>query len=110
MYELNLGFENSQVYKGCRVSEYETGKFRLDTPLDSALVIVASNLIELLKTIPKSMRGRLVLTGAVPAAIYMTAQSVLGPFFKQVEHFDGKRKIRMKIPLPPPESHNGDPE
>jgi hypothetical protein len=109
MYELNLGFDNAVLYKGCTVSEYEEGRYRLDTPLDSTLVIVAANLIEILGSIPESDRGRLILTGAVPPALFMTAYAVLGPFFKQIEHFDGKKKVRVQIPHPP-KHHNGEPE
>ncbi|MDE2116898.1 MAG: hypothetical protein KGI79_03425 [Patescibacteria group bacterium] len=110
MYELNLGFDNKSLYRGCDVEEYEPGKFRLNTPLDSTLTIIAANMLEIVKSVPESKRGRLVLTGAVPPSIFMTAQSVLGPFFKQVEHFDGRRKMRVQIPPHPPNSHNGEPE
>ena len=109
MHELNLGFDNTVLYKGCKVTEFEPGRFRLDTPLDSAVVIAAANMVEILGTIPDSKRGRLVLTGAVPPVFFMTATSILGPHFKQVEHFDGKKKIRIQIPRPP-SYHDAEPE
>jgi hypothetical protein len=110
MYQLNLGFENKDLYRGCNIEEIEPGKFRLVSPLDSALIIVAANMLELVKTVPETERKRLVLTGAVPPSIYLTAQSVLGPFFSQIVHFDGKKNSRLAIPKNPPDSHNGEPE
>lgn len=109
MFELNLGFDNKELYRGCKVTEYEHGKFRLDTPLDSALVIVASNMLEIVKNIPVAERKVLVLTGPVPPDIYMTAMAVMGPHFKRVDRLDGKRKTRTTIPGPP-KDHNCDPE
>ncbi|HVT74912.1 MAG TPA: hypothetical protein VHD69_00615 [Candidatus Paceibacterota bacterium] len=109
MYQIDLGLHNPEVYRGCKVTEYEPGKFRLDTIVDSAVVMVASNLSDILRKIPKESRGRLVITGATLPAIMLTAQSILGPHFKQIEYFDGKRKHRVSIPSPP-ESHNSDPE
>ncbi len=101
MYELDLGFDNTSIYRGCEVRQDESGKHRLKTPLDSALVILAQNLPNLLGTIPLEDRDTLVLTGAVPPAIYLTAQSILGPHFKEVVHFDGNRKVTVTIPTPP---------
>ena len=109
MHQLNLGFDNKDLYKGCQITEYEPGKFRLDTPLDSKLVIVAANMVEILKSVPRSKRDVLVLTGPVPPDIYLTAMSILGPAFKRVDRLDGKRKTSTTIPHPPPH-HNGEPE
>jgi len=102
MYELNLGFDNQNLYRNCKVTPIGDGRYRLDTSLDSAVIILAADLLELLKTIPKRDRDCLVLTGAVPAAIYITAQAMLGPFFKKIEHFDGKKRITIpQLPTPP---------
>jgi hypothetical protein len=110
MYNLNLGFDNTELYKGCDVQVSESGKFRLVSPLDSTNVIIAANLVEMIKTIPKSVRNKLIVTGGVPPSIIMTAMRVFGPFFANVVHFDGISEKNYDIPNGPPPSEDGEPE
>lgn len=100
-FTLDLSFGNSDLYRGCKVVPIGDGRYRLDTPLDSATVIVAGNVLEIIKRIPEDERHTLVLTGAVPPVIYLSAFSMASPFFKRVVHFDGNRKIETDIPSPP---------
>jgi hypothetical protein len=102
MFTLDLGFGNKTLYKGCEVKELDGGRTQLITPLDSTVTIIASNMLEIIETIPVSERDKLLLTGPVPPSIYLTAFSVLGPFFKEVEHFDGSKRTKVQIPQPPP--------
>jgi len=108
-YVLNLGFENDQIYRGSARTFLGDGRVRMETHLVSALVIASANMTELLKKIPKSERGKLVLTGAVPPSFFLAAQSIIGSHFKEVEHFDGNKKVRYKIPPPPPASFQSEP-
>ncbi len=109
MYTLDLRLDPSQrVFNGLKMTPVGD-RYRLDTPLDSAVVIVATNLLEVLKTIPKGERDRLVITGAVPPQLLLTAQAMLGPHFRTIEFFDGARNVTITIPTPP-DDHQGDPE
>jgi hypothetical protein len=110
MFKLDLGVKQSLVYQGCRVTEFEPGRFRLDTPIDSAVTIVAANLLEIIKTVPESERDTLEFSGAVPSEILLTAQSVLGSFFNKVVFFNGRKKSATDIPQPPDDFCPGDDE
>jgi len=66
--------------------------------MDSAVVIVAANLLEILAVIPDSERNLLVVTGAAPQQVLMTVLSIIAPQFKSLEHLDGNRKLRIRIP------------
>ncbi len=109
MYKLNLDLTNRDLYRGCEITEFEPKRFRLVTPDDSATVIVAANLIEILKMIPESNRDELVLTGTGPEIIRMTVQSILQPAFKKLTRHDGRKKTTIEIPQPP-DDHDGEPE
>lgn len=108
MYKLDLGFHNEVVYRGCRVTEFEVGKFNLETPIDSAIVIVEANLKSLLETIPEAERDTLVLTGTTRPQILLKAQIIFGPAFRKTEYFDGKRGASTVIH--DPFAFDGEPE
>lgn len=103
MFKLNLGFDNADLYRGCELIPQGGGRYNLATPIDSAVVIVASNLMEMLKAIPEEERDLLVLTGATAPEIVATAASILYPHFKARKFFNGKRKVTTTIPQPPPD-------
>ncbi len=99
---LDLTPSNRAVYAGCEVEKIEEDRYRLKTPLDFAVIIIARNIQDIVEQMPSEERDELVLTGSAPPAIYLTAQSIAGPFFRKVVHFNGERKIETEIPTPPP--------
>lgn len=98
---LDISFSNHELYRGCKVREFERGRFRLETPLDSAVVFVAHNALSLAERFAKEGFDTLELTGGVPPAIYMTVFSIMSPFFTEVIHVDGHTKTYTGIPKPP---------
>jgi hypothetical protein len=103
---LDLNPSNHAVYAGCDVRKISEDHFRLNTPLDSAVIIIARNIQDIIAGLLPEEREELVLTGSAPPAIYLTALSVAGPFFKKVIHFHGDRQIETEIPQPPPDFQN----
>lgn len=99
--KLDISFSNPELYRGCRVREFEPGRFRLETPLDSAVVYVAHNALSLARVFAKEGFDTLELTGGVPPSIYLTVFSIMSPFFTEVTHIDGKTKVFTEIPRPP---------
>jgi len=97
VYKLDLGFQNKVVYHGCVVTEFQVGKFNLETSVDSAVVIVGANLEKLLEMIPEKERDVLVITGTTRPQILLKAQSIFGPAFRKTEYFDGKRGVSTVI-------------
>lgn len=93
---------DNPIYKGCRVVEIEENRHLLETPLDSAVVIIARNIQDMIVDLPAEEREELVLTGSAPPDIYLTAQSMAGPFFKKVIKLNGKTRVEIEIPQPPP--------
>jgi hypothetical protein len=100
---LDLSFSNSDLYRGCKVTPVGDGRYRLDTPLDSATVMVASNALDISKRVSEPEQTTLVLTGGAPPAIYLSVFSIASPFFKRVVHLDGNKKVETDIPSPPPD-------
>ncbi len=112
MYKLNLGLDNSAVYQGCKITEFEPGRFRLETPRDSAVVIVAANLLKILQTVPVSDRDMLVLVpGGAPEYIRATAQAMLMLAFEELSIYNTREDIMTPIPQRrPPPDFDGEPE
>lgn len=101
IYRLDLSLNNTELYEGCKVTVVDKGRYHLDTPTDSAVVIVATNALSLAQRISNKGYDALEITGGVPTPIYLTVFSAMSPFFKEVHHFDGKQKSTTTIPQPP---------
>jgi hypothetical protein len=68
--------------------------------MNSAVKTIEAELLALLETIPEKDRDRLVVTGAVPPEILLTA-AILKPYFKEVAFTNPKRGTVIDIPQSP---------
>lgn len=108
-YLLDLSPGNSDLYRDCKVTDLRDGKYRLDTPLDSAVVIVQANAVELLKRVKAEGYDAIQLTGGVPDPIKFVVYGLAQVLFCKISHFNGNSKIEIDLPQPP-EDLDGEPE
>ncbi|MDB5238993.1 MAG: hypothetical protein JWO00_328 [Candidatus Parcubacteria bacterium] len=99
---LDLTPSNRAVYEGCEVVRVSQDRYNLVTPIRIAVAVIARNILEIVSQMPADDRQELVLTGAAKQDIYLTAQSVAGPFFKKVIRLNGITGERVEIPQSQP--------
>lgn len=92
---LDLGLENEKLYDGCRVRGRRPRLHLETSPIDAG-PIVEANLRKILAEVPADDGGELVLTGRMPAWIYLLAYEVARDSFDRVSQYDGRRKIPIK--------------
>ena len=102
---LDISLKNQRLYHGCKITPVTVkGRetLRLDTPIDSAAVMLAANLRQLIQETSPEEWSEVELTGGMSPWAFMTAQAVLTPYLKRLVHYNGQ--IRVEIPIPGPKS------
>lgn len=105
MKTLDISLRNARLYHGCKITPVTVkGRetLRLDTPVDSAAVILAANLRQFIQQTSPEEWAEVELTGGMSPWAFMTAQAILTPYLKCLVHYNGQ--TRIEIPIPGPKS------
>ena len=101
-----MGFGNTRLWQGCTVAPLGDDRYRLETPRDSAKIILEANLDELLERISEEDRGRLVITGGVPQWVLATVLRRFACAFKKLSIHDSRNGTMIEIPNPPADTES----
>ncbi len=88
-YKLDLGLDNSLLYKGCDVEEV-AGRLNLTTPVEEAVNLVGRNIKVIIDDIPPKGRDTVLLTGPMAVWSYLVVFHAVVHSFRQVYYCDGR--------------------
>lgn len=88
----DLSLTNTELYKGCIISE-TPGKLNLETPPAEATYIIGRNINTIVDKIPSLDRNEIILTGKMAIWAYLVVFHVVVHQFRRVYYDDGKGPI-----------------